>query len=106
MGDAIGHWEGKTLVVETAQFNDKTWLDRIAVPHSEEMKLTERIYLNDAGQLQVDMRVDDPIALAKPWEFSRYYRKTDWTIDELVCEDNATYEEFENALLEFDEQSE
>ncbi len=97
MGDAIGHWEGKTLVVETAQFNDKTWLDRIAVPHSEEMKLTERIYLNDEGQLQVDMRVDDPVALAKPWEFSRYYRKTDWTIDELVCEDNATYEEFENA---------
>ena len=47
MGDAIGHWEGKTLVVETAQFNDKTWLDRIAVPHSEEMKLTERIYVND-----------------------------------------------------------
>jgi hypothetical protein len=48
------------------------------------------------------MRVDDPKALAKPWEFSRYYRKTDWTIEELVCEDNATYEEFENALLEFD----
>ena len=60
MGDAIGHWEGKTLVVETTQFNDKTWIDRIAVPHSEEMKLTERIYMNDEGQLQVDMRVEDP----------------------------------------------
>jgi hypothetical protein len=104
MGDAIGHWEGKTLVVETTQFNDKTWIDRIAVPHSEEMKLTERIYLNDEGQLQIDMRVDDPIALVKPWEFSRYYRKTDWTIEELVCEDNATYEEFENQLLEFDDE--
>jgi hypothetical protein len=102
MGDAIGHWEGKTLVVETTQFNDKTWIDRIAVPHSEEMKLTERIYLNDEGQLQIDMRVEDPVALVRPWEFSRYYRKTDWTIEELVCEDNATYEEFENALLEFD----
>jgi hypothetical protein len=50
------------------------------------------------------MRVDDPIALAKPWEFSRYYRKTDWTIDELMCVDNATYEDFENALLEFDDE--
>jgi hypothetical protein len=104
MGDSVGHWEGKTLVVETNQFNDKTWIDRIAVPHSEEMTLTERIYLNDQGQLQVDMRVVDPVALAKPWEFSRYYRKTDWTIEELVCEDNATYEEFENTLLEFDDE--
>ena len=102
MGDSIGHWEGKTLVVESTNFNDKTWIDRIAVPHSEEMKLIERLYLNDKGQLQIDMRIEDKKALAKPWEFSRYYRKTDWTIEELMCEDNATYTPFEDALLEFD----
>ena len=106
MGDSIGHWEGKTLVVESTGFNDRTWIDRIAVPHSEEMRLIERIYLNDQGQLQVDMRVEDPLALAKPWEFSRYYRKTDWTIEELMCEDNATYTEFENELLEYDNKAE
>jgi hypothetical protein len=103
MGDSIGHWEGETLVVETTNFNDKTWIDRIAVPHSEEMTLIERIHINAQGQLQIDMRVEDPVALAKPWEFSRYYRKTDWTIEELMCEDNATYTPFENALLEFDD---
>jgi hypothetical protein len=103
MGDSIGHWEGKTLVVETNNFNDRTWIDRIGVPHSEEMKLIERIYVNDKNELQVDMRVEDPKALAKPWEFSRYYRKTDWTIDELVCEDNATYDVFESELLQFDD---
>ena len=102
MGDSIGHWEGKTLVVESTNFNDKTWIDRIAVPHSQEMKLIERLYLNDKDQLQIDMRIEDPKALAKPWEFSRYYRKTDWTIEELMCEDNATYTPFEDALLEFD----
>jgi hypothetical protein len=94
--------EGKTLVIETNNFNDKTWIDRIAVPHSEQMKLIERLHLNDEGQLQIDMRVEDPVALAKPWEFSRYYRKTDWTIEELMCVDNSTYTPFENALLEFD----
>jgi len=103
MGDAIGHWEGQTLVVETTNFNDQTWLDRIAVPHSAEMKLIERFHLDADGQLQIDMRVEDAVALAKPWEFSRSYRKTDWTIEELVCEDNATYEEFENTLLEFED---
>ena len=102
MGDSIGHWEGDTLVVETTNFNDRTWIDRIAVPHSEEMRLVERLHLNEQGQLQIDMRVEDPVALAKAWEFSRYYSKTDWTIEELVCEDNATYEEFEKTLLEFD----
>jgi hypothetical protein len=106
MGDSIGHWEGETLVVETNNFNDRTWIDRIAVPHSEQMRLVERIYVNGEGQLQVDMRVEDPVALAKPWEFSRYYRKTDWTIEELMCEDNATYEPFENALLEFGDEGE
>jgi len=106
MGDSIGHWEGQVLVVETTGFNDRTWIDRIAVPHSEEMRVTERFHLNDAGQLQIDIRVDDPVALAEPWVFSRYYRKTDWTIEEFVCEDNATYEEYEKNLLEFDAEAE
>jgi hypothetical protein len=102
MGDSIGRWEGETLVVETTNFNDRTWIDRIAVPHSGEMRVVERFHVNDRGLLQIDMRVEDPVALAQPWEFSRYYRKTDWTIEEQVCEDNATYEEYEKALLEFD----
>lgn len=106
MGDSIGRWEGDTLVVETTNFNDRTWLDRIAVPHSVEMRLLERFSLNDDGQLRIDMRVEDPVALAAPWEFSRVFRKTDWTIEELVCEDNANYESFENALLEFDGEGE
>jgi hypothetical protein len=106
MGDSIGHWEGSTLVVESTSFNDKTWIDRIATPHSEEMRLIERIHINDKGQLQVDMTVEDPIALVEPWKFTRTYRKTDWTIEELMCMDNATYQPFEDAVLGFDEDSE
>jgi hypothetical protein len=106
MGDSIGRWEGETLVVETVNFNDRTWIDRIAVPHSEQMRLIERFSLNDEGELTVDMRVEDPLALAESWEFSRHHRKTDWTIEELVCEDNATYTPFENALLEYDDEAE
>ena len=32
MGDSIGHWEGDTLVADTVNFNDKTWLDRMGHP--------------------------------------------------------------------------
>ena len=106
MGDSIGHWEGETLVVETTSFNDKTWLDRIAVPHSEEMRLIERIHVDEQGRLQIDMTVEDPIALKAPWVFQRTYRKTDWTIEELMCMDNTTYQPFEDAVLGFDEDSE
>ena len=34
MGDSTGYWDGDTLVVETVNFNDKTWLDREGLPHS------------------------------------------------------------------------
>jgi hypothetical protein len=101
MGDSIGHFEGDTLVVDTTGFNDRTWIDRIAVPHSEDMRLTERMHLNANGYLEIDMRVEDPKALAKPWEFTRYFKKTDWTIDELICKDNSNFDEFESSVLDF-----
>jgi len=105
MGDSTGHWEGNVLVVESVNFNDKTWVTRHGLPHSEQMRLTERIQINDDGNLQIDMRIDDPIAYAEPWVFQRFFRKTDWTIAEFMCMDNATYRPFEDALLEFNESS-
>lgn len=102
MGDSTGHWEGGTLVVETVNFNDRTWLDRRGVPHSEDLRLIERIHINDDGLLQIDMRMEDRIALREPWIAQRFYRKTDWSIQELMCTDNETYQPFEDAVLEFE----
>lgn len=104
MGDSTGHWEGETLVVETVNFNDKTWIDRRGVPHSEEMRLLERIMVNGDGNLQIDMRIEDPVALREPWIAQRFYRKTDWMIQELMCMDNVTYRPFEDSVLEFETQ--
>ena len=42
MGYSVGHWEGDTLVVESAGFNDKTWLDNKGNRHSDKMHLVER----------------------------------------------------------------
>jgi hypothetical protein len=101
MGDSIGHWEGDTLVVETTNFNDKTWLDRRGVPHSDQMKLMERIHLNDDGDLQIDLTIDDPVAFTAPVTGHRYYRKVDWNIEEFMCMDNVSFEEFEDSVLSY-----
>lgn len=102
MGDSTGHWEGETLVVESVNFNDKTWLDRRGLPHSEELRVIERFSLIDDERLHIEITVEDPIAFVEPWTAERYLRKTDWQIEEFVCMDNVNFESYENAVLEFE----
>jgi hypothetical protein len=95
MGDSIGRWEGDTLVADTISFNDKTTLDREGYPHSDAMHLVERIRRVDQGSLVIDFTVDDPKAYTKPWGAKLIFQlKPDWKIMEHVCEDNATFLNF------------
>jgi len=66
MGYSIGHWEGDTLVVETANFNDKAWLP-LNRPHTEQLKVTERFHRPDEGHLEYEVTYDDPGTFTKPW---------------------------------------
>jgi hypothetical protein len=43
MGYSVGRWDGDTLVVETIGYKDRTWLDFAGMPHSEKLRITERI---------------------------------------------------------------
>ncbi|MEP7310192.1 MAG: hypothetical protein ABJA98_32195 [Acidobacteriota bacterium] len=67
MGYSVGHWEGDTLVVDTAGFNDRTWLDLAGHPHTESLHVTERFRRVDFGRIQLQMTFDDPNAYAKSW---------------------------------------
>jgi len=67
MGYSVGHWEGDVLVVESAGFNDKTWLDFAGHPHSESLRMTERYRRRDFGHLELRVTLDDPKVYAKPW---------------------------------------
>jgi hypothetical protein len=97
MGSSIGKWEGDTLVVDSIGFNDKTWLDRLGHPHSEELHLVERFRRVDANTLEINITIDDPKAYVKPWSVQLSYvlRPPEWRILELVCEDDATFTDFE-----------
>jgi hypothetical protein len=66
-GDAIGHWEGDTLVVDTVGFNERFWLTREGVPHTSKLHLTERISRPTFNQLRYEATVDDPGAYTKTW---------------------------------------
>jgi hypothetical protein len=91
LGHSIGRWEGDTLVVDTVGFNDKSWLGIIVnpYPHTEMMHVVERYRRPDLGHLELEMTVEDPGALQKPWVVKRAANldPTD-EIMENICNEN------------------
>lgn len=73
MGDARGHWEGNTLVVETTNFlGDKNGigLNGGGTPHSDALKLTERFTRVSADIINYEAIIDDPKTWTKPWKLT------------------------------------
>ncbi len=88
-GYSVGRWTGDTLVVETAGFNDKTRLDILGHPHSEDLRVTERFHRRDFGHMDVEMAFDDPQFYTKP--FTIKYTEIlmpDTDVLEFVCGEN------------------
>lgn len=73
-GYSTGHWEGDTLVVETVALRDNTYIEGFT-PHSDQMTVRERIRFIAPGILEDRITVTDPVALVKPWETVKTYRK-------------------------------
>lgn len=89
MGDSVGKWEGDALVVDTIGFNDKTWIDQVGHPHSDQLHLTERMRRVAPDTLQIDFTFDDPKAYTKPWTGTKQFKlRPDWQISEYICEEN------------------
>lgn len=89
LGYSVGSWEGDTLVVESAGFNDRTWLDRAGHPHSENLRVTERFRRVDFGHMQFQITFDDPETLTQSLSVSlavNYRPDTDML--ENVCNEN------------------
>jgi hypothetical protein len=66
MGYSVGRWEGDTLVVESNGFNDKTWLHREGLPHTERLRITERYRRVDFGHIQLEVTYEDPGTFHSP----------------------------------------
>jgi hypothetical protein len=95
MGDSIGAWDGDSLVVDTIGFNDKTWLDRVGHPHSEDLHVVEQIRRPDHETLQIAVTIEDPKAYTKPASATLTYKlRPTWNISEMICEDNVNFDEY------------
>ena len=89
MGNAIGKFEGDTLVIDTIGFNDKTWLDPMGLPHSDAMHVIERLRRMDHDTLVDEYTIEDPKAYTKPWTAQKTFKlKPDWQIQEYVFAEN------------------
>ena len=89
LGYSVGHWEGDTFTVESAGFNDRSWLDRAGHPHSDSLRVTEKLRGIDFGHMQFQITYDDPETLTKPLSFSlavNYAADTDML--ENVCNES------------------
>src|SRR5436309_971510 len=81
LGDARGHWEGNTLVVETTNFTDETkWQGSTAG-----MRLVERFTLADAKTLKYEFTVTDPATWTKPWTMEAPLPRIDPPLYEFAC---------------------
>jgi hypothetical protein len=81
-GYSTGHWEGDTLVVDTVALNANSLIDA-ASPHSEELRVRERIRFTSPDVIEDRMTITDPRALLEPYETVRTYRRAMPGNDEL-----------------------
>jgi hypothetical protein len=90
-GHSVGHWDKDTLVVDTVGIKENV-SGYQNMPHSDRMRITERIRLVAPDVLHDQVTIDDPVVLEKPVTFTYAYRKMPgYEMVEFICENNREY---------------
>jgi len=80
-GDSVGRWEGKTLVVDTTNFTDRTNFRGA----SDRLHLVERFTRSDADTLLYEFTVDDPTSFVSPWRAQLPMKASTDPVYEYAC---------------------
>jgi hypothetical protein len=91
LGHSVGRWEGNTLVVDVANFNEGTWLDYYGHSHTDQMHVVERWTRPNKGTLHYEATIDDPGAYKAPWTIAWDIPWDATAIDEYICQENNQY---------------
>jgi len=88
-GNARGHWEGDTLVIESTNFTDKTASFNpsvmVAMGTGENLRLTERLTRVSADTLRYEYTVDDPTTFSQPFTAAIPMQRSEMPIFEYAC---------------------
>ena len=58
------------LVVDTSGFNESFWFSNGGLPHTDQLRLTERFSRTDMDTLKYEVTINDPGAYTRPWSSS------------------------------------
>lgn len=96
-GHSIGHWEGKTLIVDTTGYNGRGQLDEVGNPHSDQLHVVERWTPSQNGNaLAVEFTFSDPVYYTQPFSKTREYRRAPGQrIGDYDCAENPRSDDFE-----------
>ncbi|EIZ78202.1 hypothetical protein WSK_3223 [Novosphingobium sp. Rr 2-17] len=96
-GHSVGHWEGKTLVVDTVGYNERGQLDEVGNPHSDQLHVLERWTPSEDGNaLSVEFTFSDPVYYTQSFSKTREYRRAaGQRIGDYDCAENPRSDDFE-----------
>jgi hypothetical protein len=95
-GESVGRWEGDTLVVDSTGFDERTYIMANGWFHSDVLHVTERYTRPSMNYLMVEITVDDPKVLAKPWKSApRRWTLGNGEVYEFYCTNNRELDELQ-----------
>ncbi len=88
MGHSVGKWDGDTLVVDTVNIDECSWLDSLGHPMSDALPVEERYRRPNHQTLEIDFRFDDPKTYTRPWTGKKVFELMPpgyEVIEDVVC---------------------
>jgi len=73
-GDSRGRWDGNTLIVDTTNFNGKSWFDWLTF-HSDALHVVERYTIVNQDTLDYEATIDDPKVFTNPWKLAFSFKR-------------------------------
>jgi len=85
-GDSVGRWEGDTLVVDTTNFNGKTWLNEGGEIVSYAEHVVERFTPAGPDTINYEATVTDPVVYTRPWTIALPLKRDNkFELSEAAC---------------------